>query len=35
LILKYQRHFFIWNDDLTLNVDNFNDLLAEINEGLE
>jgi len=35
LILKYQRHFFIWNDDHTLNVDNFNDLLADINDGLE
>ena len=25
LILKYQRHFMIWNDDLTLNEENFND----------
>jgi hypothetical protein len=35
LILKYQRHFFIWNDDLTLNEENFQNLIAEIDEGLE
>jgi len=35
LILKYQRHFFIWNDDFTLNIDNFNDLIDEIKEGLQ
>lgn len=35
LMLKYQRHFFIWNDDLTLNVENFEELLDEINDGLE
>lgn len=35
LILKYQRHFFIWNDDLTLNEENFQELLDEINDGLE
>jgi len=35
LILKYQRHFEIWNDDLTLNVDNFKDLILEIEDGLE
>jgi len=35
LILKYQRHFEIWNDDLTLNEENFKDLLLEIEEGLE
>lgn len=35
LILKYQRHFFIWNDDLTLNEKNFQDLICEIEEGLE
>lgn len=35
LILKYQRHFFIWNDDLSLNEENFKDLLLEIEEGLE
>jgi hypothetical protein len=35
LILKYQRHFYIWNDDLTLNVENFKDLIAEIEDGLE
>jgi len=35
LILKYQRPFMIWNEDLTLNEENFNDLIAEIKEGLE
>jgi len=35
LILKYQRHFFIWNEDLTLNEDNFQDLIVEIEDGLE
>lgn len=35
LILKYQRYFMIWNDDLTFNAENFNDLIAEINEGLK
>lgn len=35
LILKYQRHFFIWNDDLSLNIDNFADLIEEIKEGLQ
>lgn len=35
LILKYQRHFFIWNDDLSLNKENFADLIAEIKDGLE
>lgn len=34
LILKYQRYFFIWNDDQTLNKANFKDLISEINEGL-
>jgi len=34
-ILRYQRHFEIWNGDLTLNIDNFNILLDEINDGLE
>jgi hypothetical protein len=34
LILKYQRYFGIWNDDLSLNPDYFNDLIAEISEGL-
>jgi hypothetical protein len=34
LILKYQRHFFIWNDDLSLNEENFQVLLDEINDGL-
>ena len=35
LILKYQRYFVIWNEDLSLNHECFNDLLAEINEGLQ
>jgi len=35
LILKYQRHFVIWNDDLTLNIENFKDLMGEIEDGLE
>jgi hypothetical protein len=35
LILKYQRHFYIWNDDLTLNKKNFKDLIYEIEDGLE
>jgi hypothetical protein len=34
LIVKYQRYFQIWNENLTLNTENFNDLLAEIDEGL-
>jgi len=35
LILKYQRHFEIWNDDLSLNEENFLNLIAEIEEGLK
>ena len=35
LILKYQRHYMIWNEDLTLNEANFNDLIADIKDGLE
>jgi len=35
LILKYQRHFEIWNNDLTLNDENFQILLDEIKDGLE
>jgi len=35
MIFKYQRYFFIWNDDLTLNEENFKDLISEIEEGLE
>lgn len=35
LILKYQRYFQIWNEDLSLNIENFNDLLADIDEGLQ
>ena len=34
LVLKYQRHFEIWNEDLTLNDENFQDLIYEINLGL-
>jgi hypothetical protein len=34
LILKYQRPFMIWNDDLTLDVNNFQLLIDEINDGL-
>jgi len=35
IILRYQRHFEIWNDDLSLNVGKFNELIAEIEDGLE
>jgi hypothetical protein len=35
LILKYQRYFEIWNDDLTLNIENFQVLIAEIKDGLQ
>jgi len=35
LVLKYQRHFEIWNTDLTLNEENFQILLDEIKDGLE
>jgi len=35
LILKYQRYFEIWNDDLTLNEENFQVLISEIEDGLE
>ena len=34
-ILKYQRHFMIWNDDLSLNEENFLNLVADINDGLK
>jgi hypothetical protein len=34
IVLKYQRHFEIWNEDLTLNEDNYNDLIEEIEDGL-
>jgi len=34
IILKYQRHFLIWNDDLSLNEINFQELLDEIKDGL-
>jgi len=35
LILKYQRHFEIWNDDLSLNDENFFVLISEIEDGLK
>lgn len=34
LILKYQRYFGIWNDDQSLNHENFKELLEEIKDGL-
>jgi len=34
LILKYQRHFEIWNEDLSFNEENFNVLISEIEDGL-
>lgn len=34
-ILKYQRHFSIWNDDLSFNQENFEILITEIEEGLK
>ena len=33
-VLKYQRHFGIWNADLTLNLENFKELMSEIQDGL-
>lgn len=35
LILKYQRYFEIWNEDLSFNVENWNVFICEINEGLQ
>jgi hypothetical protein len=35
LILKYQRHFYVWNDDFSLNEENLNELISEIKDGLE
>lgn len=35
IILKYQRHFEIWNADLSLNYDNFQMLVDEIEDGLK
>jgi len=35
LILKFQRYFEIWDDKISLNVKNFNDLISEIEDGLE
>lgn len=34
IMLKYQRPFGIWNDDLSLNEHNFNELVSEIEDGL-
>jgi hypothetical protein len=34
IILSYQRHFEIWNDDLSLNHENFQEFLEEIKDGL-
>jgi hypothetical protein len=34
IILSYQRYFEIWNDDLSLNHENFQDFLEEIKDGL-
>jgi len=34
-IIKYQRYFMIWNDDLSFNEENFQILLDEIKDGLE
>ena len=34
LILKYQRYFGIWNNDLSLNHENFQELIEEIKDGL-
>ena len=34
IILSYQRYFEIWNDDLSLNHENFQDFLDEIKDGL-
>lgn len=35
LILKYQRYFEIWNEDLSLNEENFEILKYEIEDGLK
>lgn len=35
LIMKYQRHFEIWNPDLSFNEENFLDLMEEIKDGLQ
>jgi len=34
IVFKYQRHYSIWNDDLSLNEVNFNELISEIEDGL-
>ncbi len=34
-IFRYQRHFEIWNKDLSLNVANYQELLDEIKDGLQ
>jgi hypothetical protein len=35
LVLKYQRYFYVWNDDLSFNRENFNILIGEIEDGLQ
>ena len=35
MILKFQRLFMIWDEDLSFNQENFKDLILEIEEGLE
>lgn len=34
LILKYQRYFYVWNEDLSFNQENFDILVEEIEDGL-
>lgn len=35
IILKYQRHFEIWNDDFSLNTEKYQILIDDIKDGLE
>lgn len=35
IILKYQKYYEIWNQDKSLNEDNFNGLIEDIKDGLE
>lgn len=34
IVFKYQRHYDIWNEDLSLNEINFKELISEIEDGL-
>ncbi len=34
LIFKYQRHYEVWSEDGSLNVDNYHTLIQEIKDGL-